>query len=54
MTYWELNVQGPNKNKSIEIGLVHRSTDQQTGYRSIDGTSMVSVEPRYYYKCRVN
>ena len=32
---------------SIEINLVHRSTNQTTGCCLIDGSSMVSLDPRY-------
>lgn len=37
----------PNHKNSAEIGMVHRSTNQSTGRRYIDGPSMVPVDPRY-------
>ena len=43
-------MQRPNHKNSAEIGQVHISIDQPTGHHSIDGPSMVSVDPRYVLK----
>lgn len=36
-------------NNSVEIGVVDKSTNKQTGRNLIDGLSIVSLDPRHIY-----